>query len=928
MINKFYFLISLCIFTFPLFGQLQYTDILNENSVYANAPEDVKHSKAFIRQWWFFDQRAYPYGYIPEGAYENAIEQRDQLRNQNVDNPTANWVSLGPTPGGYFSYGNISSRIVTGAFDPTNPNIIYIGPANGGVWKSTDGGVNWNPLTDDQESMAMGSIAIDPTNTNIVYAGTGEATYSGASYYGRGLLKSTDGGNTWQHITSGLPNSTYFARIVIRPNHSNELLAALGYNGLFRSTDSGQSWSVVQGGRCDEAVFTFTGDTAFAIVAGLGLVRSTNGGANFSSFGSGLGSFTRSQFDLCLSSPNVMFAANYSSGTVNVYKSTNFGANWTQLTMSSEFQNQGGQAWYDLYLKINPRDPNKVYIGTIDVYRTTDGTNFTNITNGYAGGSVHVDQHNLFFHPSDENTFFVCNDGGIWKTTNNGTSFTNMNQTLTLTQFYRIAASPFNPGRILGGTQDNGTQQTFSTLNWSAAFGGDGGEVCFNHMVANDQNIIGETQNGGLVRTTNGGTTWLNATSGINTGESVSWVAPIIKHPNISSYFYVARQRVYLSTDYGASWNAVSGNVNGSSAVREMAISESNANIMYATSGASVFLSTDGGVNWTNKTSGLPGRTITSVYINPIDENVAYLTFSGFGAGKVYKTTNMGNNWINLSGNLPDTPVNDFYYYRYDVLNPNTYFVATDIGVFLSQDDGAHWTELTSGLPNTVIMHLDYSPSNQMLRAGTHGRGVYEAFIDFTVPVELASFSASINKKLVVLNWSTATETNNMGFEIERKLKNQEWIRIGYLDGNGTTTEKHQYQYKDDFSVLPYEGTVLYRLKQIDFDGSYEYSHDIAVEVKYIPNEISLSQNYPNPFNPSTTIKFTLTDESFVSLKIFNSIGEVVNKLFSGTEQPGEHEIIWNAENFTSGIYFYLLEVSKPDGSSTFREMKKLVYIR
>ena len=179
-----------------------------------------------------------------------------------------------------------------------------------------------------------------------------------------------------------------------------------------------------------------------------------------------------------------------------------------------------------------------------------------------------------------------------------------------------------------------------------------------------------------------------------------------------------------------------------------------------------------------------------------------------------------------------------------------------------------------------------------------------------------------------MLNWSTATETNNMGFEIERKLKNQEWIRIGYLDGNGTTTEKHQYQYKDDFSVLPYEGTVLYRLKQIDFDGSYEYSHDIAVEVKYIPNKISLSQNYPNPFNPSTTIKFTLTDESFVSLKIFNSIGEVVNKLFSGTEQPGEHEIIWNAENFTSGIYFYLLEVSKPDGSSTFREMKKLVYIR
>ncbi len=926
MIKKILYFIFLCSITIPIFPQLNYTDILNKNSIYSNAPDNVKHSKAFIRQWWFFDQRAFPNGYIPNGAYENAMQQRDLLKQQNSTGVNVNWVSLGPTPGGYFNYGNISSRIVTGAFDPSNSNVIYIGPANGGVWKSTDGGINWNPLTDDQESMAMGSIAIDPANTNIIYAGTGEATYSGASYYGRGLLKSTDGGNSWMRYTTGLPNSTYFARIKIRPNNSNELLAALGNNGLYRSSDGGQSWSVVQGGRCDDVVFTFTGDTAFAIVAGAGLMRSTNGGATFSAFGTGLGSFSRSQFDLCLTSPNVMFAANYTGGTVNVYKSTDFGANWTQLSMSSDFQSQGGQAWYDLYLKINPRNPNKVYIGTIDVYRTTDGLNFTNITNGYSGGSVHVDQHNLFFHPTNENTFFVSNDGGIWKTTNNGDTFTNMNHTLTLTQFYRIKASPFDAGRILGGTQDNGTQQTFSTLNWNAAFGGDGGEVSFNPF---DNNyIIGETQNGGLVRTSNGGSSWANAVNGINTGENVTWVAPIVAHPTISGVFFVARQRVYKTTNNGTVWSAISANVNGSSAVREMGISQSNPNIMYATSGAAVFLSTDGGATWTNKTSGLPGRTITSVNINTSDENIAYLTFSGFGTGKVYKTTNMGSSWINISGDLPDSPVNDLYYYSFDAVHPNTYFVATDIGVFLSQDDGNRWTELTDGLPNTVIMHLDYSGSNQMLRAGTHGRGVYEAFIDFSVPVELESFTASINKNKVSLDWSTATETNNLGFEIERKLKNQEWIRIGYVEGNGTTTESHPYKYTDDFSELPYEGTVLYRLKQINFDGSFDYSQDISVDLKYIPDEISLSQNYPNPFNPSTTIKYSLSEESQIKLKIFNSIGEVVDILSSGVEQPGSHEVVWNAENFSSGIYFYLLEISKSDGSSVKIEVKKLVYVR
>ncbi len=142
------------------------------------------------------------------------------------------WVSLGPTPGAYFNYGNISSRIVTGTYHPTNPDIIYIGPANGGVWKSTNAGVNWTPLTDNQPSMAMGCIVLDPVNPEIVYAGTGEATYSGASYYGAGLLKSTNGGTSWTHITSGLPVRTYFSRIVIRPGHSNELLAALGTSGL------------------------------------------------------------------------------------------------------------------------------------------------------------------------------------------------------------------------------------------------------------------------------------------------------------------------------------------------------------------------------------------------------------------------------------------------------------------------------------------------------------------------------------------------------------------------------------------------------------------------------------------------------------------------------------------------------------------------
>lgn len=755
----------------------QYSDFLQSQSVFTEAPEEVKSRKAFMREWWFFEQRIFPYSDFPENAYQNSLSQRELLRQSNDlmvledstrDVPDFNWVSLGPTPGAYFNYGNISSRIVSGAFDPSNPNVIYIGPANGGIWKSTNSGINWFPLTDHEVSLSMGAIAIDPTNTNIVYAGTGEATYSGCSYYGRGLLKSTDAGATWINYTTGLPSSTYFSRIKIRPNNSSQLLAALGNSGLYRSTNGGQSWTQIVSGRIDDVVFSSSGDTAFAIGGTGGLRRSINGGANFSAFGSGLTTGTRTHFDIALSNPAFMYAAVYSS-TVNIYKSSDYGATWASLSTPTDFQNQTSQAWYDLYVRINPKNHLKVYVGMIDVYRSTNGTNFTNITNGYSGGNVHVDQHYLFFHPLQENTFIICNDGGIWQTQNNGDTFVNLNQNLTLTQFYRIASSPFNSSRILGGTQDNGTQQTYSSLNWAAAYGGDGGEVCFNPFDANY--ILGETQNGGIFRTTNSGASWGSSTTGINMSESVSWIAPIIAHPTVSGTFYTARQRVYQTTNNGSSWTAISGNVNGTSPIREMTISKSNSLIMFATSGSQVFKSTDGGLNWSNVTSGLPSRTITSVNIYPSEPNEVFLTFSGFGTQKIYKSTNGGTTWYAISNGLPDTPVNDLYIHPLNTGKPNTFFAATDIGIFLTENDGLNWFEISTTLPNTVVMHLDYSPGNQMLRAATHGRGVYEAFVDFSIPVEMVSFTAEQRDESVILNWKTATETNNSHFEVERKLK-------------------------------------------------------------------------------------------------------------------------------------------------------------
>jgi Secretion system C-terminal sorting domain/Sortilin, neurotensin receptor 3, len=708
-------ILILLMFTGAVYGQ----DLVIPDNPYDNAEEIIKKRNSFNRERWFYEQRMYPFNFIPEDAYGRAYEQKQQMRDQNgfaFDNAVS-WISIGPSPGSYPGYSSISGRTTTVRYHPTNPDIIYIGAAFGGIWLSTNGGLNWSPMSDNEVSLSTGSIAIDPANTNILYYGTGEATYSGASYYGRGILKSTNAGSTWVNLTAGLPSLTYCSRIVVKPGAKSAIFAAMGNSGLYKSTNGGLNWVQVVTGRCDDIVFSPNGNNAYITGSGTGYRISTDGGVTFTS-SSALTMGTRNHLAICRSFPNVIYCSVYSGSTITVFKSTDAGVTFNPAAPGTNFN--GGQAWYDFYIQVNPFDPDYAYVGSIDIWRTTDGgTTFVNITNGYSGGSVHVDQHNMDFNPVNSNELIAVNDGGVWKSSDRGTSWQNMNVSLTLTQFYRIASDPSNVNHVMGGTQDNGTQRTLGTPDWNAAFGGDGGEVCFHSQ--NTQYILGETQNNGVRRSQNGGSSWSSATSGL-TG-SGSWVGPLISHPVISGVFYTARQQVFMSTNWGASWSPISSGTSGT--IREMAISRSNPSIMYATSGSQIFKSTDAGTTYTNVTSGLPTRTITSVYVHPDSSNVAVVTFSGFGAGKVYKTTNGASSWVSISSNLPDSPVNDVLIY-YPGVSTSIYYAAMDIGVFFTDDYGASWAELAEGLPNTVAMHLDYHQATNRLRIGTHGRGVWE----------------------------------------------------------------------------------------------------------------------------------------------------------------------------------------------------------
>jgi len=705
---------------------------------YDKAPEYINSRNAFQREMWFYAQRIFPNDNFPADAYKNAYDQKLSIRGINgCYDRSGSWVSIGPTPAVNTYYGNVSSRIASVKFHPSNPDIIYLAAAYGGIWKSIDGGVNWHPKTDFEVTLSSGAIAIDKVDPQIIYYGTGEATYFTYSYAGRGLLKSTDGGESWQNYTDGLPASTYFSRLVISPVSNNILFAALGVSGLYKSTNSGLSWTQYISGRCDDVLFSPDGTKVYCIGQGSGYRISLDSGNTFSQYVPfALG--TRNHIAICASLPNILYASVYQGTTASVYKSTDAGISYTLLQNNFTGANQG---WYDFYIHVNPVNPNIAYLGLIDLWRTTNGSLFTKITNTSAG-PVHVDHHNLDFDPTNPGTIVCANDGGLWRSSNAGNNWVNLNATMNLTQFYRIASDPVNASHLIGGTQDNGIQQTYGSEVWNVLiFGGDGGDACFHNV--NSNYILSENQFNRIKRSTDGGITWAIDTTGLF--GRAAWIAPLLSHPDSAGIFYTAREQVFKSTDYGDNWFAYSTGTAG--IISNMAISDSDPNVLYASSNSIVFHSSDGGLTFSYRISGLPLRTVTGFHIHPDSSQTALVTFSGFGTGHIYKTTDHGITWLDISGNLPDVPVNDgmFYYPGYPT---PALLAASDVGVFISNDYGNSWQELADGLPNTVSMHLDHNRLENKIRVATHGRGVWEyngsiisvTKIETSVPREFSLF--------------------------------------------------------------------------------------------------------------------------------------------------------------------------------------------
>ncbi len=756
MIMKRIILVSFCLALFLFAGFLA-------SKPNSEQEEKLGEDDALAAFEYWYGQRAAPYEQIPVGAFMRAAEHSRRMPHERdlttALADTTQWTSLGPN--------NVGGRTLAVAINPSNTNIIWAGAASGGLWKSTTAGAGanaWTYVNTGYPTVAVSSIAIDPLNNNIMYIGTGEVgsaygrgqvgTPGARATYGMGVLKSTDGGNTWAltELSADFYQLTAVQKVLLNPANPNTVYAITS-EGTFKSTDAGSTWLFVHDVLMGMDIVINPSDTTILYASygqrnstfGKGLYKTTNAGASWTRLTSlDTTNFGRTSLAISPSNPQVVYASVAHGNTSQLrglYRTTNAGTTWTLQSTTNYVSSQG---WYDNVIAVHPTNPDFVFGNGLDIYKSTNGGT-TLIRKsvwsaGYdgtipAGGPegpanyAHADHHSITFHPTNPNIVYFGCDGGIFVSTDAGETFDGRNGGYQTIQIYNgFATAETTPNVALAGLQDNGTLKYEGTLSWNKTFGGDGGWCSIDPT--NENILYEEYVYLAMSKSTDGGNSWFGITSGLATGSSnANFIAPFAISPSNPNILYAGAKVVYKTTNGGNSWSATNGGLifNGTN-VACIGVSYRNPDTLIAGTGVlggtfQIFRTTDGGTGWTNVTGALPGRYPTDISFDPNTSLIAYLTYSGFGTSHVFKTTDAGLTWADISTNLPDIPTQSVVV---DPLLPGHLYVGTDLGVYRSTNGGASWVVFDTGMPPAMVLDLAISNVNRSLRAATFGNGVYE----------------------------------------------------------------------------------------------------------------------------------------------------------------------------------------------------------
>jgi photosystem II stability/assembly factor-like uncharacterized protein len=659
----------------------------------------------------------------------------------------SNWVQLGPAaiPNGQTIGGSarvlVSGRVTSLAIDPTSASTIYLGAAQGGVWKTLNAGSTWIPMSDNEVSLAIGALAIDPSNPQTIYAGTGEGNFSGDSYYGNGLLKSTNGGATWTTIPGPFVGAR-FCRIAITPGTTSRIFAATTF-GLFRSLNSGANWTLMTGlptgtpGATDVVIDPVTPTTVYVAFWGAGIFKTTNAGAatpTWTLLSGGLPSastYSRVALGISQSSPQNVFAL--MSGPPNTFvidkffTTANGGTSWTSIALPGG--NIGNQGFYNLNVYVDRTTPNVVYLSVKSLWKAvkTAGWSITDI-----GGSIHADNHAFAMHPTNPQIVYAGNDGGIFVSTNGGTSWSDkINKGLCIGQFEFISNYPTSDAIVLGGTQDNGTEQFRNDAVFYHSDDGDGGFTIISQTGSPD-NCLGTYFLNSPKRSTIGGKfgSWVPVSTGVQ-GNGLFYPPMVADKTNANNVAF-GTDRVNLDAAQGTGGWPVKVLLPGITG-KVSAMEYVNSILIYAgtTSGQVYVLRFSG--SWSAaliSSSPLPAAPINDLATPPGQPNTVIVVFGGFNIHHVWRGNVTGSSatWTDIdAGNLPNIPCDALVI---DPASASTYYLATDVAVFRTANAGANWASFTSGLPNCAIFDLALQSDARVLRAATHGRGLWEKKLD------------------------------------------------------------------------------------------------------------------------------------------------------------------------------------------------------
>lgn len=904
--------------------------------------------KQYYRWEWYQSRHIYEDGTRHEAdkvlkEYMQYIENHPEMKDEG------DWENLGPfnlPSKGYIGLGRINAL----AFHPTDPNTVFIGAPAGGIWKTTNSGSSWEALIDHLPTLGVSSIVVDWNNPDHILIGTGDRDAGDAA--GMGVFKSEDGGETWTLSNTGMGNATV-GRMIQDPVNPDIIYAASS-GGIFKSTDGGNNWVQKQNGSFKEIVFKTTDSNILYAVTGGNLYTSRNAGEYWEQITNGLPGAARGVIGVSEDEPNtVYFFLTTSSEYLGLYKSNDEGESWVLQSNSPNIMSwgcnggSGGQAWYDLDIAVDPANADVIYAGGVNCFKSTDGGVNWEIVSHWSGDcgvqAVHADLHILEWNPAN-GYLYVGNDGGIYRTGNDGSSWSELTNGLAITQVYRIAQSRTYKEKILFGSQDNGSS-TYYDGNWYFSLGGDGMDCLVDHM---DENYsYAEYQNGNGFRLFNNNTQIQIFGEGVfGIDETGAWITPYVLAEHNTNIMFVGMNNLWRTDriKYSTMWWDKITDIGGGK-IEQIDHSPKDENLLYFSKGGTLYKSE-------NVLDEFPAWDVVSVpgsgtiYDIETDLDIADGVYITRGTG-IYYSEDRGETWMALNGSLPNINKNSVEQYPN---SPNGIYIGTDAGVYYMDDSMDDWIMFSEGLPvdasvNEVeVFHNPENAEEDVVRAGTYGRGVWSStvwrgvpmadFIAENTTVALGCFTNFHDQSTgVPTSWSWTFEGGSPASSDERNPSDIYYTAAGTYEVSLTVSNENGSDTKTLTAYITVDDNLV---PEVDFmadqevicTGGQVYFTEITTNCaetwlwEFSPSTVTFkegtNQNSPEPvvqFNESAMYSVTLTVENEVgpnSLTKEDYINVSVGESLTFTEdfESGDFSTRgWIIENPDQDITWEIAEV-------------------